>query len=183
VEVVSAFAPATAIPLFDGGRDVTCLADRLFSPQWELPAHVGLHGHVARATLYGGVVKRTSCTGVKIGSVEEDTGIVDQASGDRSISVGLRDAPLCLGFELPFFVRQGCSPTFNFGHIGIVNEMRTIRTAALDKVFGWAGEDSLAALAKDARPVGGEKRHVEDPRACFFRVVETDPLMKVIWQF
>ena len=150
MEVVSAFAPATAIPLLDGGRDVSGFADGFFSPQGELPAHIWLHGDVARATPHGGVVERTPCAGVKIGPIEEDASIIDEPCGDRSVSVGLRDAPLGLGFELPFFIRQGRGPTFDFGHIGIINEVRTIRTATLDEVFGWTGENALAALAEDA---------------------------------
>ena len=147
-----------------------------------MPAHFRLHGDITRSTFKCRIVQGAASSSVEVRSIEENAGIVDETCRDRAVFVSFGDATCPFGLELPFFVAERRCPTFDFSNIFVINEVRAIRTAALDQLLCGTSEDALTSIAKDAGPVARQERHIKDPRSFFGSIGKADPFVKVGWE-
>ena len=116
---------------------------------------------------------------VEVGTIEEDAGVLDEASDDLPVLLHPGGAVLALGLELPLLGGESLGGLFDAALILLVGEVRPVTAATLDEFGRWPGEDALAAVAKDAGPVAFEEGDVEHPGALALRVFETHPLVRV----
>jgi hypothetical protein len=116
---------------------------------------------------------------MKIGSIQENAGILHQPGREVTLLGSLDDALLASLFELPLIGRELLGDLFNLFGIVFIDEMCAVAATTLDEFGGVTGQDTLAAAPKDARPIAFEPGDVESKRAMFSLALETKPFVSV----
>ncbi len=153
VEFTPAATPVAPIPLSNAHQGVTTRErDLLFSKRY-LPADVGFQGNVAFAAVEGQDVQGTTGPAVKVGTIEENTGVLDQFGDEFATLRCSGRSAAALVLELPLVGGESCCGEFDSLAIILVGEVCAVAATPLDQFGCGAGQHALAAIAKDAGPV------------------------------
>ena len=116
---------------------------------------------------------------MKIRSIEKDAGILHESSHQLSVALLPRRPVFALGLELPLICCQSQGRFFDAASILFVNEVGAVAATALDELFGWPRQYSLAPVAEDAGPVTFEESDVKDPGLFSLVIFEAEPFVGV----
>jgi hypothetical protein len=116
---------------------------------------------------------------VKVWSIEKNAGIFHESRDDFAVLFDARRAVFSLGFKLPLVIGQSFGGLFDPTTIFFVTEVCSVTATSLHEFRGRFGQDALAPVAENTRPVAFEEGDVKHPRSLASSVFKTDPFVGV----
>jgi hypothetical protein len=106
---------------------------------------------------------------------------LDESGDDFAALFHACGTGFALRLELPLVSGEALGGFFDPAAVFLINEVGAVTATSLNEFGRGASQDTLAAVAKDARPVAFKKRDVKHPRSFALGVFETHPLVGVTW--